>query len=383
MLITQELANTIARRAMNIIHHNVNVIDHQGIIIASGETHRIGELHEIAIEVIKTRQRITIENTQQASKYHNVNAGINHPIIVDDQVVLVIGVSGNPAAIGRYAELAILTAELLIKQSLDIRYINWQYRIRDLLLKQYLEHGDSRKGNEAVSQLKQQSIDLNQRILPILIDIETGGNLQGKTIDGILNQLSNILKSQRVILLNNEEILLIITDVNEFEPAVGKINDYLTTQLSHYTIGVGVESASAPLFRRSMFMLKEMIAYGKRRHPQQKVLTSAKFAFIGLLDEAKSSCFTLHFHQVIQQILRFNTGQTLLDTLAGYIENNAEMGNAAKALGIHRNTLTYRLNQIREITTLDPFSLKELSQLMIALHYHISSENSATLEYKM
>ena len=45
MIITTALANEIVARAMAIIHHNVNVIDHHGQIIASGERHRIGEQH--------------------------------------------------------------------------------------------------------------------------------------------------------------------------------------------------------------------------------------------------------------------------------------------------------------------------------------------------
>ena len=51
MIITTALANEIVARAMAIIHHNVNVIDHHGQIIASGERHRIGEQHEVAREV--------------------------------------------------------------------------------------------------------------------------------------------------------------------------------------------------------------------------------------------------------------------------------------------------------------------------------------------
>lgn len=381
MLITQELANTIVKRAMNIIHHNVNVIDHQAVIIASGEAHRIGERHEVASEVIKTRQRMTIENSQQAAKYKNVQPGINHPIIIDDRVVLVIGVSGNPAAISRYTELAILIAELLIKQSLEIRDINWRYRIRDLLLKQYLEQGDSKKGTEALYQLKQQDIDLNQTTLPVLINIETGGNLQGKTIDHILNRLAHLLKSQRVILLSNDEILLIVTDIIQFERTAEKINSFLATQLSHYIIGIGVESTSALRFRHSIFMVKEMVNYSKRYHPQQRLLTSDKFAFCGLLNEAKSSYFAGYFQQVMDKLLQVKAGKMLLNTLSTYIEYNAEMGNTAQALGIHRNTLTYRLNQIGEITALNPFLFKELSQLMIALYYHAAPPSIKT-EYE-
>ncbi|AKJ40969.1 CdaR family transcriptional regulator [Pragia fontium] len=370
MLITLELANTIVKRAMSIIHHNVNVIDHQGIIIASGENHRIGERHEVAYEVIKSRQRMTIENAQQAAKYKNVQPGINHPIIVDDQVVMVIGISGNPVAIGRYAELAILAAELLIKQSWDIREINWQYRIRDLLLKQYLELGNTEKGEEILYQLKPQHLGLDSALIPLLINIETGGHLLGKTIDHILNELSKIIKSQRVLLLSNDEILLLLTDTERAEFIIDQINSFLETQLSHYVIGVGVQSDAPQQFRQSIFMVREMIKHGKQYQPEQRIISGKRFAYSGLLNEAKTSYFTLYFNRRIEKLLAHSTGKTLLKTLITYIENNAEVNNASQELGIHRNTLSYRLHQIKEITSLDPFVFKELSQLMIALHYH-------------
>ncbi|GKX59265.1 CdaR family transcriptional regulator [Leminorella grimontii] len=376
MLISPELANTIVKRAMGIIHHNVNVIDHQGIIIASGENHRIGERHEVAYEVIKSRQRMTIETPQQAAKYQNVQPGINHPIIVDDRVVMVIGISGNPVAIGRYAELAILAAELLIKQSLDIREINWQYRIRDLLIKQYLELNDAEREKDILSQLEQQDISLEEALVPLLINIETGGNLQGKTIDNILNEMSKILQSQKVILLSHDEILLLVSNPNRSDLAVDKINAFLETQLSHYTIAVGVESNGPGAFRQSIFMLKEMLSHARSSYPDLRVVSGKRLAFCGLLSEAKSSHFTLYYHHHLNKMLAQNSGQTLLKTLAAYIDNNAEINATSQKLGIHRNTLSYRLHQIKEITSLDPFVFKELCQLTIALHYYQEDSRS-------
>lgn len=375
MLINEELANTIVKRAMNIIHHNVNVIDRRGIIIASGENQRIGEIHEVALEVIKTRRRITIENEKQAAKYKNVQPGINHPIVIDDNVALVIGVSGNPAVISRYTELAILTAELLIQQALEIREINWQYRIRDLLLKQYIEHGNSNKGREAIEHLQTQGIQLNKPTLALLIDIETKGNLQNRTIDYILKRLSDILKSQRVILLSHKEILLIITDLTNKENVIKEIDVFLTTQLSHYWLEIGIISDSPELFRQSIFMIKEMIGYSKQHHPKQRIIYSKTFALSGLLDHAETSYFSYFFHDVIKRLLSANTGSILINTLAEFFKNNAQVNTTAAALGVHRNTLSYRPHQIRDITSLDPFIFKELAQLMIALHYYQSKNN--------
>jgi sugar diacid utilization regulator len=163
MIITTALANEIVARAMAIIHHNVNVIDHHGQIIASGERHRIGEQHEIAREVIRTGKRICINNTAEAARFQNVHPGINHPIMYDDRVVMVVGISGDPAAISRYAELAVLTAELLVRQAIEMRETNWRQRLRDTLFCQYLEQGAAPAGQEALHRLVELGFVLMRR----------------------------------------------------------------------------------------------------------------------------------------------------------------------------------------------------------------------------
>ncbi|MBO8415109.1 MAG: hypothetical protein IAB19_01850 [Proteobacteria bacterium] len=51
MILTSELANAIIDRAMAGIHHNVNVISNDGIIIASGDKSRIGSSHEVGLGI--------------------------------------------------------------------------------------------------------------------------------------------------------------------------------------------------------------------------------------------------------------------------------------------------------------------------------------------
>ncbi|MCF5929952.1 carbohydrate diacid regulon transcriptional regulator CdaR, partial [Xanthomonas perforans] len=52
LTLDRTLAQSIVDRAMTIIDGNVNVMDHSGVIIASGEPARIGQLHEGALLVL-------------------------------------------------------------------------------------------------------------------------------------------------------------------------------------------------------------------------------------------------------------------------------------------------------------------------------------------
>ena len=47
-----------------------------------------------------------------------------------------------------------------------------------------------------------------------------------------------------------------------------------------------------------------------------------------------------------------------------YISCNMNTSKTAKILHLHRNTVTYHLNKVREETGLDPFSFCDLAKLM-------------------
>lgn len=211
MIITTALANEIVARAMAIIHHNVNVIDHHGQIIASGERHRIGEQHEIAREVIRTGKRICINNTAEAARFQNVHPGINHPIIYDDRVVMVVGISGDPAAISRYAELAVLTAELLVRRAIEMRETNWRQRLRDTLFGQYLDQGASPAGQEALHRLMELGFAFDAPLVPVVVTVQVEQHQLSEILSTLLREFSQLAGVRDVILLGSNEILILNT----------------------------------------------------------------------------------------------------------------------------------------------------------------------------
>src|SRR5699024_8550905 len=59
----------------------------------------------------------------------------------------------------------------------------------------------------------------------------------------------------------------------------------------------------------------------------------------------------------------------LLNTLKSYINNNANYHNTAKELFVHRNTVRYRLELIKDITGFDPEILQDQLLFHLALMY--------------
>jgi carbohydrate diacid regulator len=57
----------------------------------------------------------------------------------------------------------------------------------------------------------------------------------------------------------------------------------------------------------------------------------------------------------------------LLETLQAFFDNNMNITDTAKKIYVHRNTLLYRLEKIKQYTGLDPRKFEHALQLYIVL----------------
>lgn len=61
MKLSKTTAQQIVRRTMQIIPHSVNVMDENGIIIASGDPKRLNQHHTGAVLVLRRNQAVEID----------------------------------------------------------------------------------------------------------------------------------------------------------------------------------------------------------------------------------------------------------------------------------------------------------------------------------
>jgi purine catabolism regulator len=59
-------------------------------------------------------------------------------------------------------------------------------------------------------------------------------------------------------------------------------------------------------------------------------------------------------------------GTALIDTLDAWIEHSGAAAEVAEALGTHRNTVRYRIEQITRLTGLDPRITDDIVQFALA-----------------
>ncbi|MEZ0509373.1 sugar diacid recognition domain-containing protein, partial [Pseudomonas sp. Env-94] len=147
------LAQEIVDRTMAILPYNVNVMDSQGLILGSGEPERINTRHEGAQLVLANGRVVEIDG-QTAKHLKGVQPGINLPLLHDQRLIGVLGITGEPDGLRTYAELVRMTAEMLVSQRHQQAEQQWRrQRCDDLLALLLADSGDSPRLVDEAQQL--------------------------------------------------------------------------------------------------------------------------------------------------------------------------------------------------------------------------------------
>ncbi len=329
-------AQNIVDRMMKDIPYNINIMDHTGTIIGSGNKSRIGTLHHGAVEAIRQRKPVDIYEDETY-----VKKGINLPIELNGRIVGVVGISGEVEETRPFGNLLKSAVILLIEQSITLEKenakMNQKRQFFDLIAEMDVEYT-----KPVIDQALTYGLHLSKpsQVMVVEFPRETSEDL----IDSYpCFKLSS--HSLCIIVQDNDGIARLQNLLRTQHPAafmsVSKMND---------TVSMGYGQAKAALrVLKGVFYNETVIFY-------------AQCEFIA--DMAKPP----KPGDAIQQITDFlHMDGELIKTLQIYINCNLNANETANQLIIHRNTLNYRLAKIHKLTGKDPKNILELVELVFAL----------------
>jgi carbohydrate diacid regulator len=113
MGVSLQTAQQIVETLKMICDHDINFIDSDGKICASTDGTRIGGYHEGGHQAAISGQSVTIERDDPARE---LRWGINMPIKYNGRIAAVIGITGRPEEVRKYADLAQRITLLLLRE---------------------------------------------------------------------------------------------------------------------------------------------------------------------------------------------------------------------------------------------------------------------------
>ncbi|MBD7912773.1 CdaR family transcriptional regulator [Clostridium cibarium] len=340
MKLSKSIAQKIVLEMMNVIPYNINVMDENGVIIGSGDIKRIGNIHEGAKKAIDKQHVNEVYEEKGRMK-----PGVNEPIIIDNNIIGVIGITGNPDEVMRFSKLVRVTAVLLIEQE-KINEETQNKRLNRQRFYHELVHRKTEYDNEFYVRAKNYGIDLTKKYQVILVDC----NIDSQGFRTICNRHFHYfeLDNNKTVFFirTNQEANTLIKDLEECED----INK----------IGIGGEEDIVAVSLENAGLA---IEFGIKIKPSSKIYIYDDLKlFIHLSYDDKSNLISL-----LSNLDKVGNKLELIQTLEAYIEENGDINNVANRLNIHRNTLNYRLDRIKQLTGKNPKVLLELFELLCGL----------------
>ena len=350
-----QFAKQIVETLKSICDHNINYIDVNGRIYASTDEIRVGNYHDAGHEAAKTGKTITVEEDDIS---RGAKKGINMPIRFHGKTVAVIGITGPPDEVTKYAVLAQrITLMLLREHEMDIRDRNNQSQ-QQIAVRALTKNMDIDQDflNEI---FRNNDINMNKAgWKTILLKAHEGYHPANASLieSGIRDTFEKIGQNLHTYDYPNE--YLVIAEEENLQKNMFRLRKLVDQYDRILKIGIG----STQTLRR------QYISY-----------ESARIALSSLEEGSNIASFDEMDLQILLANVSGNIRDTYLEQTLGklteedceilkmYYDSDMSLKKTANSLFIHYNTLQYRLNRIREVSGYDPREFKQAVVLYIGI----------------
>lgn len=326
-LLTKEQASLIVEKLMSDIPYNINIMNEQGLIIASGKEGRIGQRHRGAERAIKQGCMVEIYKDTSLEK-----RGTNEPIILNGELLGVVGISGEPEEVRPFTKLVKSIVLLLVEELNAFRKKEKKNQQKREFIKELLVDKAHYEPSLIHSALENYGINLR---------------VPNRCIWSLDREgLRRLFPLSEVFEWNDHYVIFVDGDV-----AVDTLDRPLIISPSHETIGKGLIEVENTYLYLCFFQI-----------PLERVVFT-----------------TAYYHaQLFGFPLSIDTGllkrvsviyEEYYETLICFANNSTNIKAVAEQLHIHRNTLNYRIQRIWELTEKDPRVWSDLWLLLYHFAY--------------
>ena len=376
--LSTHLAQDIVARTMRIIPFNVNVMDARGVILASGDTARVGELHDGAL--LALTRRATVEVDAASSRLmHGARPGINLPLVVGGRLCGAVGLSGAPDAVRQFGELVRLTAEMILEQASLAGELQRDSRYREAFVLNLIRpDAGTRPDLEAWG--RRLGVDFKRMQVVFLLELPHAGLPDDEAL-AELQRLQLALLARQPALLSatagpHELVLLdaFEADAREGERtrALARRQSALASLLQELTalpvtLTMGLASGGIDAAAVSYQSARTAARIGRHRDPGRQLYSYYGVALPVLLSGLDAGWQAQELRRPLARLAGERNAASLLRTLQTWFACDESSAATANALHIHRNTLDYRLRRIEGLTGLDLVRSEDRLLLYVSL----------------
>ncbi|WP_223595103.1 CdaR family transcriptional regulator [Neobacillus bataviensis] len=361
-MLLPELAEKIVKEVRKLIGEDIIVVNTEGYIIASTDLERLGTFHEGALNASQNKRKLIITKEDQ-TKLIGVKAGINFPIFFQNDVIGVIGITGDPAKVTPFGEIIRKMTELLISENYYAEQFDWHSRALESFVMDWIQ---AKEWNDAFMN-RAKLLNIDMEIIRSAVIIEFSGLTSPITREAWSSIFERFQKNDQEVVARsgNDRIILLINCTNgisreRIEKRLKQFFHFLLDRFNIHAIA-GVGQPADP---------KEIrVSYSQAERSLKIVKSPSSIAFDEdltlemLLEEISQKTKADFIKRTLGPLTLENE---LMATIKELFNQNHSLKNTAKNLHIHINTLHYRLKKAEELTGLNPNNIHDLLTMYLA-----------------
>lgn len=376
-MINPSVAQEIATKTTEIVRYNVLITDDAGTVIGSGDENRVGTFHEASLETAQ-RGAMTSHDAAAADRLEGVKPGVTLPVVLENQIVGTVGITGTPQEVERFGMVVKSQTEIMLRESLHLRAALLREKALESLLQDIANYDPAiLEPAVLVARGEELGYDLNLKRVAVVVDLARFADLAGsykshgesskpelelqslkmgvlRTIEEIFSgdqDLATSIGTGKYVLFHNvwsaeNSVAALHQTTSQCHSLMGHIKNRHDMDVN---IGIGTPAQSILELKASYHDAWGALQLGKRLVKGRQVFQASEFRVQELLMSASYSGRIRFLEALLQPMKKQADWKDLRLTILAWCESGYNLTFASRTLHIHKNTLLYRLNKIERI----------------------------------
>ncbi|MFD2638957.1 CdaR family transcriptional regulator [Piscibacillus salipiscarius] len=368
----------------------ISLTDEHGKIIGDSNQERIGTIHSPSKKVISLKKPVKFDE-ETVKQYDNVLPGIAVPLTFGYKTVGVLGIIGDPEEVEPYALLLKNYVEMLWKEiyqsQQDSLYSHTIERFAQyVLLNNEL---DTEQTRQYASDLK---ISIEQKRIVVIITLnrpiiyyaeQTLTPIEQKKLEitSIVRDFFHA-KHDLCTFISYEKLVLwksVVSDkhidqfASTFHYQASKCQQCLSDLQIPTCFSAGTVSHSLYTLHQSYQRAEKLFRLAHRYNVSGEIYHYHNWEVLSKLIPEDINLETWdYFENFFSNFINREDFVELAKCFVQYCDHQMNVSRAAKSLYIHRNTLTYRLKKIEQLTSLDINDFYDCSILYMFINFYLT-----------
>ncbi|MGH4038700.1 MAG: CdaR family transcriptional regulator [Sphaerochaeta sp.] len=356
--LSKQDAADIVNQLSKLINMKINIVNNKSIIIANSDENRVGDFHEATKKIIENNLPELI--AQNNTELTGTQVGTNLPLVINGKIIGVVGITGEVKTARAYGQIIKKMCEILIqgkardilieqrKLEKELFEIEWICKDGNLITDAFIAEGYSFNIN----------IMLKRRVLVFYTEDE-------KTKNNIINKI--LLNNKSNVAFKYKNTIVAAIKHTDNDKIIDLIKRIKNTTDSFIHVGIDSQYVDDKIYDQFL----------KANKALQSCSQNSSFEYIfyeNLYLELIEDQISLKSKKTfIQKVFKDFTSESeiieAIKIISLLYKQDGSIKSTAGILGIHPNTLQYKLNKISDKTNLDPRKLKNIGIYSLAIRF--------------